>query len=89
MIDELLDERLGKDKKIFLIGFLLFALLLLIIHGIKLYEAKKCQDSGGIYMEDKSCFMPESEEQRQDIIDKGYYERPPLYRINLTGIVIG
>lgn len=60
------------DKRILFFGLFMFALLILVYCGNTLYEVKQCKSIGGIYMEDGECYIPLSEEERQQIIRDGY-----------------
>lgn len=61
-----------KDKKYLMMALAAICIIVILVGTYKLVQVKACKDKEGIYMEDKSCYIPKSEEERQQIIEQGY-----------------
>jgi len=72
---DLKDIHISHKEKSLLMIFAMCVCVFVIIYGsMQLYQMRKCKDNGGIYLEKKECYYPESESERQRIIEQGYVD---------------
>ena len=69
--DEDKDES-KKDRQYLMYGLALICIMVIIIGTYQLIQVKVCTNKGGFHMEDKSCYIPKDEQERQEIIERGY-----------------
>ena len=72
------------NKKEVLVLMLILAVIVLIVSGFKLAEVQKCKAKEGIYMEGGKCYVPKDENERQQILEKGYMDTYPKWYFNTS-----
>ena len=60
-----------ENNVLIIIGITIFTILL-IFNLFSLINQNKCRNQGGFYLETKKCYIPSSEEEKQQIIKQGY-----------------
>jgi hypothetical protein len=61
-----------KYKKVIYIILIILCAISLTYGIVKLSEMYECISDGGFYMEDKTCYIPINEQEREEIIKNGY-----------------
>lgn len=81
----MIDEHITKDnRKIILILTLAISLIILIFGITHLYKFKECKDKHGFLDENNKCYIPSSEEERKEIMQKGVINHSFLLHKNIN-----